>query len=111
MLATCGAIDALAEKSGPVTYCLSPLAKPAPGSYVYSTSVARGDFVSILVKFLRAQGWKRVAMINSIDAAGQDLEREFLSAAKAPGPDLTIVSNEHFPATDISVAAQVSRVK
>jgi branched-chain amino acid transport system substrate-binding protein len=111
VLATCGAIDALTEKTGPVTYCLSPLAKPAPGSYVYSTSVAGGDFVPILVKFLRAQGWKRVAMINSIDATGQDLEREFLSAAKAQGPDLTIVSNEHFAPTDISVAAQISRVK
>jgi branched-chain amino acid transport system substrate-binding protein len=111
VLATCGAIDALTEKTGPVTYCLSPLAKPAPGSYVYSTSVAGGDFVPILVKFLRAQGWKRIAMINSIDATGQDLEREFLSAAKAQGPDLTIVSNEHFAPTDISVAAQVSRVK
>ena len=111
VLATCGAIDALTEKTGPVTYCLSPLAKPAAGSYVYSTSVAGGDFVPILVKFLRAQGWKRVAMINSIDATGQDLEREFLTAAKAQGPDLAIVSNEHFAPADISVAAQISRVK
>jgi branched-chain amino acid transport system substrate-binding protein len=111
VLATCGAIDALAEKAGPVTYCLSPLAKPAPGSYVYSTSVAGNDFVPILAKFLRAQGWKRVAMINSIDATGQDLEREFISAVKAQGQDLTIVSNEHFAPADISIAAQISRVK
>jgi branched-chain amino acid transport system substrate-binding protein len=111
VLATCGAIDALTDKTGPVTYCLSPLAKPAPGSYVYSSSVAGNDFVPILAKFLHVQGWKRVAMINSIDATGQDMEREFISAAKMQGQDLTIVANEHFAPTDISVAAQIARIK
>jgi branched-chain amino acid transport system substrate-binding protein len=111
VLATCGAIDALTEKTGPVTYCLSPLAKPAPGSYVYSTSVAGNDFVPVLAKFLRAQGWNRVAMINSIDATGQDMEREFLSAVKIQGQDVTVVANEHFAPADISVAAQISRIK
>jgi branched-chain amino acid transport system substrate-binding protein len=111
VLATCGAIDALTAAAGPVTYCLSPLAKPVAGSYIYSTSIAGNDFVPVLTKFLHAKGWKRVAMINSIDATGQDMEREFVNASKLQGQDLTIVSNEHFAPGDISVTAQMSRIK
>jgi branched-chain amino acid transport system substrate-binding protein len=111
VLATCGAIDALTDKTGPVTYCLSPLAKPLTGSYVYSTSIAGNDFVPVLARFLHAKGWKRVAMINSIDATGQDMEREFTLASKLQGQDLTIVSNEHFAPGDISVTAQMARIK
>ncbi len=111
VLATCSAIAPLIDKTGPVTYCLSPLAKPAAGSYWYSTSVAGTDYAAVVPRLLHAHGWTRVAMLNSIDATGQDMERDFGASIKADGRGLTIVANEHFTPGDISVTAQLARIK
>ena len=109
---TCSAMLPLIDKGGPVTYCLSPLLAPSPGSFGYSTSVGSRDFEPLIAKFAAAKGWTRVAMINSIDATGQDMEKNLTTAlSSGSGKGIQIVANEHFAPADLSVTAQMARIK
>jgi len=55
---------------------------------------------------------RRVAVITSTDASGQDGEAGVLSAAALPeNKDMVITAKEHFNPTDVTVTAQITRVK
>ena len=106
--ATCAAVGPLVTSI--VAYCLSPSARPAPGAYVFSTSTASADQLLAIMRYFGARGINRIATLTSTDATGQDAERGIVEAmAKVKGVD--IVDREHFGTTDISVAAQIVRVK
>ena len=113
IVATCNAMAPLADRNaGPVMYCLSPLLQPPNGSYAFSAAVAPKDFEPMMARFARAHGWNRIAVLNSIDATGQQMENEFDSVLKTPdGAGLQIVSREHFTGSDVSVGAQVAQIK
>lgn len=109
--ATCSAMMPVVEK-GPVVYCLSPIIQPANGSYAFTVAIAPKDFEPMMVRYARSRGWTRIGIITSIDATGQAMEKELDAALQ--GPDeraVRIVAREHFSNADISVAAQVARVK
>lgn len=106
--ATCAAVGPLVTNI--VAYCLSPSARPAPGAYVFSTSTASADQLLAIMRYFGARGINRIATLTSTDATGQDAERGIVEAmAKVKGVE--IVDREHFGTTDISVAAQIVRVK
>jgi len=113
IIATCSAMAPLVERnSGPVMYCLSPLLQAQNGQFAFSAAVAPKDFEPMMARYARANGWNRIAVLNSIDATGQSMETEFDSVLQSPeGRGLQIVSREHFSGSDISVAAQVSQIK
>jgi branched-chain amino acid transport system substrate-binding protein len=99
-------------KNGPVAYCLSPGVHPDPGSYMFSSSFSTVDLIAVMVRYMRDRGLRRVALITSTDTSGQDGERSVDAALGDPAnKDVTIVAREHFAPTDISVAAQVARLK
>ena len=109
---TCLAMVPLLAKSGPVQYCLSPGLHPKHGGYIFSAGVGVLDDAIGTVRFFREKGWTRVAIITATDAIGQEMDRSFASSLALPeNRGMHVVATEHFNPSDISVAAQVARVK
>jgi branched-chain amino acid transport system substrate-binding protein len=102
----------LVAKDGPVDYCLSPAIHPAPGSYVFAVNASTYDMASVELRYARARGWKRIAVIESTDSSGQDYGRAVPAVLALPeNRDVQLVADERFNPGDISVTAQVARIK
>ena len=109
---TCLAMVPLVAKSGPVQYCLSPGLHPKRGAYTFSAGVGVLDDAIGTVRYFHEKGWTKVAIITATDAIGQEMDRSFAAALALPeNRDMHVVATEHFNPSDISVAAQVARVK
>lgn len=109
---TCLAMAPIVAKSGPVQYCLSPGIHPKRGGYTFSASVGTLDDAIGTIRFFRLNGWNRVAIITATDAIGQELDRSFANVLAQPvNKSMHVVATEHFNPSDISIAAQVARVK
>lgn len=111
LVAACNAMAPLV-KSGPVVYCLSPAFQPLPGSFTFAASASTRFQAEALLRFFRAKGWRKIALINSSDATGQEGDREFGDLFARPDySDLKLVAQEHFNVTDVSIAAQLERIR
>jgi branched-chain amino acid transport system substrate-binding protein len=111
LVATCRAIAPL-MKDGPVDYCFSPGIHPDAGSYVFTAGVSTLDLANSLVRYYRLKGWTRVALMFSTDASGQDAENGLKQIMALPeNKDMQVVVIEHFTTTDVSVAAQMEKIK
>ncbi len=111
VVATCAAIAAL-TKTGTVEYCFSPGVHPEAGSYQFSAGVSTNDILAVALRYFRLSGYKRLGVLMSTDATGQDAERALDAAAARPeNHDVAIVSREHFAPSDVSVSAQLARIK
>lgn len=109
LVGICSAMAPLV-KNGPVQYCFSPGVHPAPDTYVFSSSISTKDLLAASAVYFREKGWKKVAIITSTDATGQDAERNIDAAFNAKN-GLAIVAREHFSTSDLSVAAQMAHIK
>jgi len=113
LVAICNAMSPLVS-NGPVQYCFSPGVHPEAGSFSFSASVSTHDLQKALFRYFREQGWKRIAIMTSSDATGQDAERgidETIGIPEYKDAGMTIVERVHFNTTDVSVAAQIEKVK
>lgn len=112
LTAICGAMAPLV-KDGPVLWCFSSAYHPGPdGGWGYFSGISSGDSTAGTVRFTRERGWRRIAVIASNDATGQDNERVFDQALALPENRIeSVVAREHFTPTDISVAVQVAHIK
>ena len=111
LVALCNAMAPL-MKDGPVLYCMSPGITPTPGGFAFSSSVSTRGLAGGLLRYFGEHGWKRVALITSIDATGQDALRNFKSLVASQGPDgVELVADAQFNPTDVSVAAQIEKLK
>jgi branched-chain amino acid transport system substrate-binding protein len=112
LAASCNAAAPLLQREGPVLYCLTAGVHPPPGGYVFSTLTSTPDLLAVGIRYFRERGLKRIAYIVTTDAGGQDAERGIVAAAAAAeNKSVKIVAGEHFGATDISVSAQLARIK
>jgi branched-chain amino acid transport system substrate-binding protein len=114
LVAVCSAMGPLVKEAGPVEYCFSPGVHPEAGSYQFSASVSTHDLQKALFRYFREKGWKRIAIMTSSDATGQDAERgidETLGQPEYKDAGLTLVERAHFNTTDVSVAAQIETVR
>ncbi len=110
-LASCLSILPLVRQ-GPLVYCLAPAIHPPPGSYTFSTSVSTLDQTRAWFNFGLSMGWKRLAVLSSTDAAGQDQDQQIDIVSASPKyAALHVVAREHFGIGDVSVAAQAARLK
>jgi branched-chain amino acid transport system substrate-binding protein len=108
----CNAITALLKADGPLLYCLTAGAHPAKGSYAYTYGVSTGDLIAANVRYFHSKGWKKVALLTSTDASGQDGENGLDEALKRPEfADMTLVAREHYAVADQTVDAQATRIK
>ena len=111
IVAMCNAVAPMMA-NGPVEYCLSPGIHPAPGSHVFSASTSTGDLMVALIRYFRLEGLTKIAMMTSTDASGQDADRGIDQVLALPeNKDVQKVEQQHFNTSDISVAAQIQRIK
>lgn len=111
--ASCLAIGPLiAAAGGPVQYCFAPTIHPPAGSYTFSGGASSRDYAIETLVFAKAKGWKRIATVATTDAGAQDIETQFGQLLAEPRfSDLTVVAREHYTAGDVSVGAQLARIK
>ena len=112
VVAMCNAMAAIVKASGPVQYCFSPGIHPTANSYTFSSSISTDDLALVALRYFHGKHWNRVAMITSTDASGQDAERAFVEASHRPeNAGLSLILQEHFNPTDVSVSAQITRIQ
>ena len=111
LVASCSAMVPLLSQ-GPVLYCLSPGYHPPPGSYGFSANTSTWDAQVSTVRYFKQKGLTRIATVTSSDATGQDADRGMDAALTKPqNAGVQIVDREHFNLGDVSVAAQIERVR
>ena len=109
--AECSALAPLIT-SGPIVSCFSPGVHPPAGSFMFSGGVGSDSMAHSIATYFRGKGYTRIAIISSTDASGQDFEENFDKAMAEPAnSSMKLVGREHFATSDISVAAQIARIK
>jgi len=99
--------------NGPVQYCMSPAIHPQAGSYTFSASADSVDQVAAVMRYYRMKGWTKIAALQTTDASGQDGDKAIDAVLNYPenkGVMQKIIA-EHFNPTDISVTAQIEKIK
>jgi branched-chain amino acid transport system substrate-binding protein len=110
LVASCAAMAAQIATAA-VQLCFSPAFAPKPGSYSFGSSVSVEHMMPPQMTFLRSKNYTRIAVLSTSDASGQASERGLDDALMLPeNHDLKVVAREHFAVSDLSVAAQVSRI-
>lgn len=110
---------ALCQAMEPITrgktlqYCISPGVHPAYGTDMLSASIATDGMATAMIRYMREKGWRRIATITSTDASGQDAENQLKTAVGAAenAGGVSIVEAEHFNPSDVTVLAQMQRIR
>lgn len=111
VVAMCNAMAPL-MKNGPVLYCLSPGVHPAAGSFMFTSSVATRDLAAAQLRYFSLKGMKRIGLITSTDASGQDAARNIRELLKQPEfKDIQLVGEASFNPSDVSASSQIHRIK
>ncbi len=108
--ATCSAMAPLLT-NGPVDLCFTPGIHPQDGSYVFSPAPSTNDLALSTVHYMRDRGWKKVAFLFSTDSSGLDGEKMVMAAFQDPDMKGLAFTIEHFAINDLSVSAQLARIK
>lgn len=112
LAASCDAITPLVQREGPVLYCLTSSVSPEPGGYVFATLPSTASMIDLATRYFYARGARRVASITTSDASGQFADQGVVAAANARDRrGMETVAQEHFAFGDVSVAAQIARIK
>ena len=99
-------------KNGPVLYCISPSFMPVKDGYAFSAGSATLYQIGAIVRYLRLKGWSRIGVLNGIDATGQNADKDLERLLALPeNKDVKIVEHQHFNPRDVSVTAQMERIK
>jgi branched-chain amino acid transport system substrate-binding protein len=111
LVASCSAIAPLLH-DGPVVYCFSAGMRPPPGSYMFAYGSSTADLMRVMVHYFRTRGWRRIGAVFPTDASGQDGEHALdLALARPENAGLTLVAHERFNTADVSVNAQLTRLR
>jgi branched-chain amino acid transport system substrate-binding protein len=108
LTAQCNAVMPLV-KDGPATWCFTPGPRPVSGGYVFAFGADTSHTSAVSMHYLKARGITRIGMISSTDATGQDGDKNVDAAAA--NENIQLLDHEHFNPTDISVTAQLVRLK
>jgi branched-chain amino acid transport system substrate-binding protein len=110
-VANCAAVAPLLQ-DGPVMWCNSPALRPAPGSYGFAAGPSGYDGLAALLRYFRMKGLTKVALLNTTDTTGQDADRYIDKDMALPeNKSMKLVAREHFNPSDLSVAAQIERIR
>ena len=108
----CAAVVPIVRENGPADFCLSPGLNPAAGGWIWSSSVSLKDYAVALMRYFRERGITRIGILSSNDATGQEMDRDYdLAKALPENKSMEFVAREHFNLSDVSVTAQISRIK
>ena len=102
-----------AIKDGPTAmYCYSPSVHPAPGSYLFSAMFSTDDILTVEMRYLKERGFRKIAILDGTDATGIDADKSLAEILKLPEfRDMTYVAQEHFNFSELTVTAQLARIK
>lgn len=110
--ASCTAVFALIEKNGPVQWCYSGIVRPTPRSFAFMYGPWLPDIQPVVVRYFYDRGARNFALVTSTDTSGQLFDNTFESALnRLEFRGAKMVAHERFGISDISVAAQVARIK
>ncbi len=110
-VANCAAVAPLLS-DGPVMWCNSPALHPKPGSFAFASGPDTLDGINAVLRYYRMHGWTKIGILNPTDVTGQDADRAIAVDLKEPeNASIKIVAYEHFNPTDLTVSAQVERIK
>jgi branched-chain amino acid transport system substrate-binding protein len=111
LVATCHATAPMVAQ-GPVQWCFSPGVAVVKGGYQFGSLVSTEENLASTVHYLALRGWKRIALLVTTDATGQNGEDSVNDALARPeNRGVSVVAVEKFGATDLTVEAQLSRIK
>jgi branched-chain amino acid transport system substrate-binding protein len=80
--------------------------------FMFGSLVSTHDNLASTIHYLARRGWRRLALLLPTDATGQDGEESIDDALMLPeNRSVTIVATEKFGTSDITVAAQLARIK
>jgi branched-chain amino acid transport system substrate-binding protein len=109
---TCQAVAPLIDTAGPVMYCLSPNIFPRANGYMFMSAPSIEDVQPVLFRYLLKRKLTKIALVVGTDASGVDFEKRVDTFIAQPEfKDLRVIDREHFAVADLSVAAQISRIK
>jgi branched-chain amino acid transport system substrate-binding protein len=109
-----GAVNAMSPlvKKDAVLYSLSSTARLEPGGYVFGASTSMVPPSVATVRYFKGRGWKRIGAIWSTDVSGTEEMTQFENAMRLPeGNGMTLTAKESFTLGDLSMAAQLARVR
>ncbi|HEV8020116.1 MAG TPA: ABC transporter substrate-binding protein [Candidatus Lustribacter sp.] len=110
-LSTCAAMAPLLA-NGPLHFCLSPGFIPARGSNAYSIGTLPVQQAAAALRYAQGRGWTKLAMLLQNDATGDSAQRSFTTELAQPEfHAMQLVTTERFSPGDISVAAQLARIR
>jgi branched-chain amino acid transport system substrate-binding protein len=108
---SCNAVFPLA-KNGPVIWCYSNQVSAQPGTFEFQALVTTHDLNSGAIRWMRNKGWTRLAMLTPTDSTGMAYDRSVDEILQLPeNRSMTLVAREKFNVTDVTVAAQVAKIK
>ncbi len=111
LVGACNAMAPLMQKNLAM-YCLSASFTPPPDEGLFSYGITTENVLRVNLNYFRAHGAKRVAAIFTTDATGQDGERATRAALALPeNAALQLADVEHFAPSDVSVNAQMLKIK
>jgi branched-chain amino acid transport system substrate-binding protein len=112
LAALCNASTGVVKNDGPVLYCYTPGVHPEPGSWVYSSGFSTIDMFATAMRYFRERGITKIAILSTTDASGQESGPTMAGILGRPeNRSLTLVAHEQFGVTDLSVTAQLQRIK
>lgn len=110
-VANCAAVAPLLGV-GPVMWCNSPAIHPKSGSYVFASGPDTFDGINAVLRYYRVKGWTKIGILNTTDVTGQEADHALAADLKLPeNAPIKVVAFEHFNPTDLTVAAQIERIK
>ena len=111
-LSTCAAMAPLLAENNVLQFCLSPGFTPKLNSTQYQIGTPPPQQADAVMTYARMHGWTRVAMLNQNDATGDSAVKSMTGSLERPeNKALHVVAAERFSPGDISIAAQLSRIR
>lgn len=94
-------------------YCLSAGMHPGAGTYMFAYGINTEELVRVTIEYFRDRGWTRIGAIFPTDArSGQGGEHGLDATLALPqNASVKLVGREHFSNADVTVAAQLARLK
>lgn len=111
-LNSCNAVAPLISKSnGPVMYCASGGMQTDDNPFLFA-ALRSEQFITAGLHYFRARNLNRIALLTLVDATGQLTDRAVDDYFAGPdhGKQL-LVAHEHFSNNDLSVTAQLERIR
>jgi branched-chain amino acid transport system substrate-binding protein len=112
LAASCRATVPLVSANGPVMYCTSPSYTPQVAGYVFVSGTATLDGMHALFNYFKWHNWKHIAIMSTTDASGQEGDSVMQQLLALPDfHDVQVTDYEHFAPADLSVSAQMVKIR